>query len=117
MNGAQIWRGLRVADRERRDAVRSAGLTGLASIDVEWDGAEPVLRLVFIGRTPEDLRPANVVLIAPSGTPHLRALSVQHIRGNESSTEHVTVRLSHQGGPGIYRLRLADTDTSGSPLP
>ena len=60
-----MWGTLRVADRDRREAVRASELSGLDAIEVESDEAEPMLRLMFLGRTPANLAPANISIEVP----------------------------------------------------
>ncbi len=110
-----MWGTLRVADRDRREAVRGSEFSGLDAIEVESDEAEPMLRLVFLGRTPANLAPANISIEVPPGTPRLHAVSVERRRGDDAMPEHLTVRLDRKGGPGVYRLRLVGTRADGSP--
>jgi predicted phage baseplate assembly protein len=115
MSTPQMWGSLRVEDRDRRELVRAGDRFGLASVDVESNGLEPVLRLTFVGRTPASLMPDNISITTPPATRALRALAVERRPADDTTAEHVTVRLAHPGGAGTYRLRLVEPRRDGGP--
>lgn len=99
---------------QRRAQVRAAERAGLDAVDVQSNGGQPVLRLVFIGRTPRDLDERNILIRTPDGTPPMRAVGVERRAGDDQAPEHVTIRLDRHGGPGIFHLRLVGVRRDGS---
>ena len=116
MTGPAQWGPLRVADRQRRQDVRAADDTGLDAIDVRSNGAEPVLRLTFLGRTPTDIDKSNVLIVSPAGNPGLTAIDVQRYVDARGGGPYLSVRLSGPGGHGTYLLRLVGANPDGRPL-
>ncbi len=116
MTGPAQWGPLRVADRQRREDVRAANDTGLDAIDVRSNGAEPVLRLTFLGRTPTDIEKANVLIVSPPGNPTLWAVDVQRYGDARDGGPYLSVRLSGPGGHGTYLLRLVGAHPDGRPM-
>lgn len=110
MTGPKQWGPLLVGNHQRRQDVRLHGHTGLDTVEVFSEAGEAVLRLGFLGRTPTDVTERNVRIVAPPGSPKVRALSVFRRDADEIDTAHLSVRLDRAGGAGTYRLRLVEPE-------
>ena len=115
MSEPSRWGPLRVANRERRIAVRAGELTGLDAVEVSSTGDQPVLRLSFLGRTPTGLTESNVRILAPDGAGLLEAISVQRYGDEEAAASHLSVRLAGRISQGVYWVRLVEGHPDGSP--
>ncbi|MEO9239253.1 MAG: hypothetical protein ABI418_14325, partial [Jatrophihabitantaceae bacterium] len=109
------WGPLRVANHERRLAVRAGELTGLDAIEVSSAGGQPVLRLSFLGRTPTGVSEANVRIVAPAQAEPMLVESVQRHGDDELSGAHLSVRLAGRPSGGVYWLRLVEAHLDGRP--
>ncbi len=102
------------ADERRRARARSSGFAGIDSVDVADSGTE--LTVVFLGRAPEGLRPANFRI---DGGRRITGIVVEQVRlcAEEDSQLEDRLRLTvdRQGDLSTYRLSVVEADPGGGP--
>lgn len=100
----------------RRADVRTAPLFGLDFVDIGNDATQKVLEVFFLGKAPDKILPANVVIEGGESITDVRATKVVMQRNNDATLDDsMEVTLNRYGDYSLYTLRLMALDANAKP--
>ncbi|KAB7647943.1 putative baseplate assembly protein [Polymorphobacter fuscus] len=98
----------------RRAVVRAATHNGFDYVEV--DCAQTLLTVTFLGRAPDGITPAHLVIEGGRRERDLRVLDVRIVPADDEGLDDVMlVRVDRPGDFSNYRLRIIDIDENGHP--
>jgi hypothetical protein len=99
---------------QRRAEVRSHGSNGIDYVEVSE--SRLMLTVYFLGKVPENLEKANVVINAEPGGKKIQSLELRLCSVEDPELDScVMISLDQRGDKGAYTIRLAELDGQGEP--
>ena len=101
-------------ENHRRGDVRKAQLFGIDFVDIGNDATQKTLEVLFLGKAPDKILPANVRIEGGQTIQDVRATNVRMQKNPDPALDDsMEVTLNKYGDYSIYTLRLVQLDTSG----
>ncbi|MEU1598340.1 putative baseplate assembly protein [Streptomyces sp. NPDC005708] len=104
------------ADERRRAKVRAGGFNGIDSVDVCDGDQGDELIVIFFGKAPEGLAPANFRI---DGGHQITGIVVQEVRRyadeDRQLEDRLVLKVDRQGDLSTYRLSVVQADPHGRP--